>query len=187
MIRVGVRYVRFCLLILILWTITQVQASVLNSHDLIDHHGKNFQLDTLGGQVVLIFFGYTSCPDVCPLELSLMASVLNEFADRQLPVRGLFVSVDPERDTPQVLRDYTSHFSETLTGLTGSKQQIRQFANRFNAYFNVIGANDTVVKVDHSANLYILDKAGSLYSVVPFGMTRDHIKRVVEHLLITKK
>ena len=149
---------------------------------LVDHTGQDFRLSQMRGQVVLMFFGYTACPDVCPAELSIMSRVLSEFDRQGKPVKGLFISVDPERDSVEILRDYVQFFGAGLTGLTGSKAQIEAVTEQFRAAFSVHEINGKV-QVDHSSNLYIIDSEGRIVTLVPFGMTSEHVINVVERLL----
>lgn len=149
---------------------------------LIDHSGDQFKLSQMRGQVVLMFFGYTACPDVCPAELSIMSRVLSVFEQQGKPVKGLFVSVDPERDTIEVLREYVQFFGSGMTGLTGVKGQIDAVTQQFKAAYSVREAAGKV-KVDHSSNLYIIDPEGKVVALVPFGMTSDHVINVIDRLL----
>lgn len=149
---------------------------------LIDHTGQQFQLSQMRGQVVLMFFGYTACPDVCPAELSIMSRVLSVFDQKGESVKGLFVSVDPERDKVETLSEYVRFFGSGLTGLTGSRQQIEAVTQQFRAAYSI---RETAgqVQVDHSSNLYIIDPEGKVVTLVPFGMTSEHVIGVVERLL----
>lgn len=171
----------FLVLLLVTAGFPPVKAEA-QSASLIDHHGNPFVLDRLKGQVVMVFFGYTSCPDVCPMELSLIARVLAHYGNSQ-PLHGLFVSIDPQRDTPERLREYVSHFGEGITGLTGSAGQLQNFARQFNASYQVVQKDSGDSKVDHTSNLYVLDKQGGIDTVIPFGMSYEHIQRVVEWIL----
>ncbi len=173
---------RFSCLLLLLSGLVVLPATA-DSLTMIDHDGKTFDLQSQRGQVVLVFFGYTRCPDICPIGLSMISRVLNDSAKQQLPVAGLFVSVDRERDPPEVLQKYLSYFSPQLTGLTGSDQQLTEFARHFGVNYQVTKQDDAVMRVDHSANLYVLDKSGNIYTVIPFGLGEEHVKSVVNQVL----
>lgn len=163
-------------------SLLQADTDSVPSLSLMDHHGESFNLNRVQGHVVLVFFGYTSCPDVCPLELSLISRVLSHYGTNNL-VQGLFVSIDPKRDTLERLREYVGHFGNGLLGLTGSEQQLEEFTRYFRASYKVTYDEDDVRQVNHSSNLYVLDKQGRIDTVIPFGMTYEHIRRVVEWLL----
>ena len=116
-------------------------------------------------------------------ELGLMAQVLNTFEDRGDMVKGLFISVDPERDSPQILKDYTSYFSQQLIGLTGTREEINEVAKLFRVKYKVTNNAENRIVVDHSSTLYIIDKNGNLDTMVPYGMSVAHIISVIENLL----
>jgi cytochrome c peroxidase len=110
---------------------TQKTNTVGGDFTLTDHHGKSFNLTQLRGKIVLIFFGYTHCPDVCPTELARMAQLLKQLGDDADKVQGLFISVDPERDTPAILSQYVPYFHTSLIGLTGSQDQVQAVADAY--------------------------------------------------------
>lgn len=154
---------------------------------LTDQDNHNFQLQQLRGNVVLLFFGYTTCPDVCPMELGKIAGVLNKFEKMTGQVKGIFISVDPDRDSPQKLKEYTAFFSKQLQGLTGSREQIDQVAKQYRANYRISENEKNQIVVDHSSNLYVIDKKGDLHTIIPFGMGTNHVTKVVETLLDKKE
>ena len=119
--------------------------------------GEPFQLDALRGQVVALFFGYTYCPDFCPLTLSKLSRV-NELLDDQLQV--LFVSVDPDRDDTAQLRAYLSAFDLSVTGLTGTAEQIAQVTRQYGAGFRRQEEGETSYIIDHTSRTYLIDREG---------------------------
>ncbi len=150
---------------------------------LTDHDNQPFELSQLKGSVVLMFFGYATCPDVCPAELGKMSQILKTFESRGDNVEGLFITVDPARDSPQILKDYTSYFSKQLTGLTGTRQQINKVARQYRVKYQIIQNETDRIIVDHSSTLYVIDKNGDLETMIPFGMSVPHIVNVVEWLI----
>lgn len=150
---------------------------------LTDHDGQPFELSQLRGKLVLLFFGYTYCPDICPTELSNISAVFDGLGEQADQVHGLFVSLDPERDTPEVLRRYTQYFSSSLTGLTGSKEQLDQVAGMYRVRYQHHEMNGGRYSIDHSANLYVIDREGRLASVVPYGLPPEHVLGLVQSLL----
>ena len=147
---------------------------------LTDHNGNLFDLQDARGKLVLIliFFGYTSCPDVCPMELSTLASLLKRLGDDQSKVKTLFISIDPETDTPEVLKRYVSFFSTDLLGLTGSRNAINSVTSMFQAGTAVSSTDRNVAK--HSANLYMLGGDGKLLRIIPFGLPLEHIHKMIQ-------
>jgi len=154
---------------------------------LTDHHGKPFNLAQLRGKVALIFFGYTHCPDVCPTELARMAQLLKQLGEDADKVQGLFVSVDPERDTPEILNLYVPYFHSSLIGLTGSRKQIQTVTDAYHVQTKVQQnqRTDTHYFVDHTANLFIIDGQGKLAQIVPFGFPAQHILDAVQRTIAT--
>ncbi len=151
---------------------------------LTDQFGKPFELAQLRGKLVLLFFGYTYCPDICPTELSNLAAVLDELGDSAARVQGVFVSLDPQRDTPQVLRDYTHYFNPDLLGLTGTPGEVAQVARQYRVQYQRHEKSDGRYSLDHSADLYVIDPEGKLTTVVPYGLPPEHVLEVVRRLLI---
>ena len=151
---------------------------------LMDQEGDIFHLEKLRGQVVLLFFGYTYCPDICPTELSRLVLVKGQLGPMADRVSGIFVSVDPERDTPEVLKRYLGYFDPSFIGLTGSASEIQQVADQYKARFRKYQGDSGQYSMDHSANLYVIDKKGQLASVVPYGLPPQHVVNLVRELLV---
>lgn len=158
------------------------KTTVGGDFSLIDHHGEKFELTQLRGKLVLIFFGYTFCPDICPTELSSLAKVLKSLGMDADKVSALFVSIDPERDTPEKLKNYVPFFSPKLIGLTGSVSQVEAVAEAYHVQKKIHSRKtaDDYYMVDHSANLYILGTQGEMLHLIPFGLPTEHILRVVQ-------
>ena len=137
-----------------------------------DHRGGTFDLEQQRGKVVVMFFGYTWCPMVCPESLAQMAQVLRELEGKADQVEVVFITVDPERDTVEKLSQYVPYFNPNLTGLTGSVAAIKQVADAYRASFTLQKKSpaDDQYTVDHSADIYVLDRQGKVASIIPFGM-----------------
>lgn len=150
---------------------------------LTDQTGQRFSLTQLRGKLVLLFFGYTYCPDICPTELSGVVSVLDALGDEADGVQGLFISLDPARDSPQVLRDYTRFFNEALIGLTGTQAEVDLVARQYQVRYRRHALASGGYTLDHSANLYVIDRQGALAAVVPYGLPPAHLLRLVRGLL----
>lgn len=148
-----------------------------------DHNGRAVTLETFRGKLVVLFFGYTHCPDVCPTTLSDMAEAFKLMPDGASDkVQVLFVSVDPERDTPEVLKAYVPYFHPTFLGLHGSPTQVAQAAKDFRiVYRRHVEPGASGYLVDHSAGSYVLDGHGRLRLYLPFG----HTPQDIAHDLLT--
>lgn len=128
-----------------------------------DANGRAVTEGDFRGRFQLITFGYTYCPDICPTTLVEMADVLKRLGDGAARLQAIFVSVDPERDTPQILKEYTGHFDPRIIGLTGSPELVRSAADRFKVRYEKVrepGAPADRYSVDHSAGMYLLGPDG---------------------------
>lgn len=151
---------------------------------LIDEQGNPFNIATTRGQVVVLFFGYTSCPDVCPTTLLSVKALMNRLRDVANRVQPIFVSVDPGRDTPEVLRRYTDYFHPSIIGITGNQDALRQLARRFHTSYRYEGKTDSgSYTVDHTSDLYILNPQGTLVQAFPYGTPIDVLVERVRMLL----
>ena len=153
---------------------------------LTDGDGKPFNLSDLKGKVVVLSFGYTNCPDVCPTELLTQNDVLKQLGDQAKDVKVAFVSVDPERDTPEVIGKYAKQFNPDFIGLTATgdqslpviKQQYRVVSAKVNQ-----GADSNTYLVDHTAGAYLVDKHGDVAVFEPYGSEPAAIAADIKTLL----
>ena len=153
---------------------------------LTDGDGKPFNLSDLKGKVVVLSFGYTNCPDVCPTELLTQNDVLKQLGDQAKDVKVAFVSVDPERDTPEVIGKYAKQFNPDFIGLTATgdqslpviKQQYRVVSAKVNQ-----GADSNTYLVDHTAGAYLVDKNGDVAIFEPYGSEPAAIAADIKTLL----
>ena len=176
-----------CLFLLLMvtlgWPAIGLSNGLGGDFDLTDQDGQAFHLQQLRGKVVLMFFGYTSCPDICPTGLANMAWVLKRLQNRSDQVQGLFVTPDPERDKPEVLKNYTRFFNSELLGLTGTERQIRRVAEQYRVQYRRHQTANNSYTVDHSSNLYVLDRNGRLVTMVPYGLPVEHVLALVNRAL----
>lgn len=153
---------------------------------LTDGDGKPFNLSDLKGKVVVLSFGYTNCPDVCPTELLTQNDVLKQLGDQAKDVKVAFVSVDPERDTPEVIGKYAKQFNPDFIGLTATgdqslpviKQQYRVVSAKVNQ-----GVDSNTYLVDHTAGAYLVDKNGDVAVFEPYGSEPAAIAADIKTLL----
>lgn len=131
---------------------------------LTDQDGRPFRLSQLRGKLVLLFFGYTSCPDACPTTLSKLSRVYKTLGDTEGErVVTLFVSVDPGRDTPMALKKYLAYFRINAVGLTGTKAEIDEVVRRYGARYEIEQSDSAAgYHINHSTDLYLLDRKGEV-------------------------
>jgi protein SCO1/2 len=140
----------------------------VRTFEAVDHEGRAFGLEQLRGKWSFLFFGYTHCPDVCPVTLAILARVQRELdaAGAAVPMQAVFVSVDPERDTPAQLAQYVRHFHERFIGVGGTLAQVQGLTAQLGiAFYHDAPAADGNYLVDHSASVFLLDPEARLVSI----------------------
>ncbi len=143
-------------------------------------------LHDLRGKVVLMYFGYASCPDVCPMDLRIVAEALEGLPESLRPqVQGIFVSLDPARDTPQKLAEYTAFFHPQILGLTADEKTLREVASRYGVQYYTVTLKDSALgyAVNHSAALYVIDPEGTLRFIFPHKTPAKTLIEAVRYLL----
>ncbi|MBI1964867.1 MAG: SCO family protein [Betaproteobacteria bacterium] len=152
------------------FTLTDVTGAGFGKElNLTDHNGKPHTLADFRGKVVAVFFGFTHCPDVCPTTLAEMAQVVKELGPDGAKVQVLFVTVDPERDTAQVLKQYVPSFNPEFLGLYGDLDATARAAKEFKVYYQKQPVKDGGYSVDHGAGTFILDREGRLRLFAQYG------------------
>ena len=137
---------------------------------LVDQNGQTLTDADLKGHPFLVFFGFTHCPDVCPTTLFDVSEVLRSLGPDADRTRALFITVDPERDTPPVMKDYLSSFDPHLSGLTGDPAAIAAVAKAYRVYYKKVPLDQGGYTMDHTAIVYLMDKDGRF--VAPFSLKR---------------
>lgn len=145
-------------------------ASFAKDFALTDHTGTPRTMADFKGKVVVMFFGYTQCPDVCPTTMVEMTEVLKQLGPQADQVQVLFVTVDPERDTQQLLAEYVPAFDQRFIGLYGTPEQTAAVGKEFKVMFNKVeGATKGSYTMDHTAASYVFDKQGKLRLLIRSG------------------
>ena len=137
--------------------------------ELHDQLGRAVTQQSFEGRWLLVFFGFTRCADICPTTLLQIAKVLDGLGERSTAIQPLFISLDPERDTPEVLAAYTRFFDPRIVGLTGSPEQVRQVADAYGVYFRKVPMGDTYM-LDHTGSVYLMSPDGELASLISLQM-----------------
>jgi len=151
---------------------------------LTDHNGQQRSLKDFAGKVVVVFFGFTQCPDVCPTSMQELAEVKRSLGADGDRLQGIFVTVDPERDTAEVLKAYMGNFDPSFLALRGSPEQLAAVAKDFKIYYKKVeGKTDTSYTMDHSAGSYVYDPAGRLRVYHRYGSGAQALAADVATLL----
>lgn len=154
---------------------------------LTDHNGDKFSSDQLKGELSLVYFGFTYCPDICPSTLQKIAKVMDTLDKYQIKVTPVFVTVDPQRDKINILKEYLGHFNNKLIGLTGTPEEIQQAAAEFKVFYARSDAGEendnNDYMVDHSSFIYLMDKNFKYKKHFSMGSSAEDI---VEYIRLNK-
>lgn len=127
---------------------------------LVDQDGRTRHDTDFRGKLMLVYFGYTYCPDVCPTELQTMADAMERLGDKAAEVQPIFITVDPQRDTPAHLKDYAAAFDPRLVALTGTAEQVADAARAYKVYYKAAKQENGEYLVDHSSFVFLMDREG---------------------------
>lgn len=151
---------------------------------LVDQNGQPFRLSDQQGNVVMIFFGYTNCPDECPITLSEFTGLISQLGESAQQVRFVFITVDPERDTQARLKEYLANFDTSIIGLSGDPSDLQKVWNDYGIYQEeILSESASDYSVGHTARIYTVDTHGNLRLTYPFGIEQDKIFQDIQHLL----
>jgi protein SCO1/2 len=149
---------------------------------LTDHTGKPRTDADFRGKLMLVYFGFTYCPDVCPIDLQQMGLAVDQLGVAGEAVQPIFVTVDPERDTPEHLAEYVPYFHARFVGLTGGAEAIRQAARQYRVYYAKVPTADSYT-VDHSAFIYLMDRNGKYLGFFPPGTSAERMNEIIRPYL----
>lgn len=152
--------------------------------ELTNANGDTFRLSDQRDKIVLLFFGYTSCPDVCPTTLAELNLALNQIPEKTDQVRVVFVSVDPERDTPQIVQAYASRFNSSFIGLSGSLDELEKIWQEYGVFREISESESAAgIIINHTARVTLIDKDGNMRLSYGFGTPVDDIVHDLDLLL----
>ena len=153
---------------------------------LTDHAGQSRRLADFKGKAVVLFFGYTQCPDICPTTLGKMKIVMDKLGADADKVRVVFITVDPERDTPEVLKAYMAAFNPSFIGAYTDPDNTKKMAKQFQVVYEKEGAGPNYI-VNHTANLYLLDENGKTIVSAPYEAKPEAIVHDIQQMLAAQK
>mgnify|MGYP000847372607 FL=1 len=144
------------------------------SFELLDQRGQPITQEAFRGHPTLVFFGFTHCPEVCPTTLFEMDGWLKKLGDEGKDIRAYFVSIDPARDTPEVMNAYVSNVSDRIVGITGEPAKVEAMAKAFGIYFRKVETRDGDYTMDHTASVLMLDRSGAFAGTIAYGESADN-------------
>jgi protein SCO1 len=152
--------------------------------ELTKSNGETFRLSEQKGKIVLLFFGYTSCPDVCPTTLAELNQVMAKLGDKTEQVQVVFVSVDPERDTPEKIQEYVAHFNEDFIGLSGNPDELQIIWDNYGVFRERVESESAFgYIINHTARTYLIDQNGNLRLSYGFQTPVEDMVKDLEILL----
>jgi len=157
---------------------------VLSDFSLKDSSGNDVSLSKYKGKIVLLNFGYTSCPDICPTTLGNLRTIYSELDDKQDDVQVVFISIDPERDKAGKLDEYVKFFNNDFVGLTGTDDQLKKVSDVFNIFYFKEGIDaDKDYLMSHPTSIYLIDREGKLILKYPHNTKQEYIVEDLKRLL----
>lgn len=162
------------------------RAAVGGPFVLSDPGGRRIALADFRGKIVLLYFGFTTCPDVCPTDLAVIGQMMRELGREADGVQPIFITLDPQRDTPALLREYAAAFHPRLVALTGTEAEISRIATDYKVFFQKVALPDTKgYTIDHMTFTFLLDRQGRYVAFFPPGTPADRMATMVREQLKT--
>ncbi len=140
---------------------------------LVDQHGDAITQAAFRGHPTAVFFGYTHCPEVCPTTLFELDGWLKKLGDQGKDIHAYLVTIDPERDTPQVLDTYIGNVSQRIVGISGPPDKVRAMAKSFHIYFRKVESGDGDYSMDHTASILLLNRQGGFAGTIAYGVSAE--------------
>lgn len=158
------------------------------SYDLVDHLGRPVDETMLTGHPSMLFFGFTHCPDVCPTTLSEMSLWFSEFGDTAGDLTGYFVTVDPERDTPEIMAGYVEWVSDRMVGVTGTRPEIDKMIAAWRVYAEKVAiGDDGDYTMNHTASVFLINSEGGFEGTIAYGEAKDTALKKICKLLAAER
>lgn len=149
-----------------------------------DQDGRDFHLRDHRGQIVLLFFGYLTCPDICPVTISKLSRAYRLLGNDAKKILTVFVTVDPERDSPEKLKEYLKYFKLNMVGLTGTKKEIDKVVDSYKASYKKVETDSAAgYLMDHSDLVYLIDTQGRVVDLIHFDDEADRIAQLIKKVL----
>jgi len=164
---------------------SQIKAQFIKGGDFkLSMGDESFDLSSLRGRVIVLYFGYTFCPDVCPTGLAVLRGALSKLGSDLNSTQGVFITLDPERDTPERVKDYASFFHTKIRGVTGTLSEIDTVAQKYAVYYKKVELQGSALdySLDHSANFFIIDKDGTLSYVLDHSIDSNVLANTIKKL-----
>lgn len=157
-------------------------SNILSKITLVDQNGKAFNQQSLNQKPSLLFFGFTHCPEICPTTLSELSNVVDNLKNKIKPTNIIFVTVDPQRDTQEYLKDYIQYFNGNIIAVTGEAIEIKKLADNWNVFFEKVNTSDNDYTFNHTATVFMLDQKGIFRGTIAWGENPSSISQKIINL-----
>ena len=174
-------YIKYISLIIVIITSNNLYADIGGDFTLKDQYNNKFTLSD-SSKVKIVFFGFLNCPDICPTTLTEVANLLKKLEGLSKNIDPIFITVDPTRDTPELLKNYLSFFDERINGLTGTQEEIEKVSNQYHVYYSYQNKGKVEdYTVNHTANMYFVDEKNNVEKIfvpgTPFSEFYKYVNR----------
>lgn len=151
--------------------------------NLIDHNGKPITEAAFEGKPTLVYFGFTRCPEVCPTTFYEMAGWFDTLGDKGKDLQAFFITVDPERDTPEIMKGFAEAFTDRATGITGDPEKVWDLLGAWHVYYKKIYDEDGDYTMDHTASVFLVDRDGRFKGTIAYGENTETAIAKLERLI----
>jgi len=157
-------------------------SNILSKITLINQNGKAFNKQTLNQKPSLLFFGFTHCPEICPTTLSELSNAVDNLKNKIKPTNIIFVTIDPQRDSQEYLKDYIQYFKGDVIAVTGDIKEIKKLADNWNVFFERVNTSDNDYTFNHTATVFMLDQNGVFKGTIAWGENPKSISQKIVNL-----
>lgn len=160
------------------------QVAIGGPFALTDKAGKTVTDKDVKGKFLLVYFGFTTCPAICPTDLATLSQVMKQLKGKADQLQPIFITIDPERDTPEQLQKYMQQFDARILALTGTPEQIAEVAKEYKVYYNKVSMqNNAPYMMDHSAFIYLMDREGRYVAHFEHGAPAEKIVKKIKEVM----
>jgi len=157
-------------------------SDILNKVILKDHNGNRFKEQSLNNNPSLLFFGFTHCPEICPTTLTELSTIIGNLKNKIKPTNIIFVTLDPQRDTQEYLKDYIQYFNGNIIAVNGEDIEIKKLADNWNVFFERVNTSDNDYTFNHTATVFMLDQKGIFRGTIAWGENPNSISQKIINL-----
>ena len=160
----------------------QKMSTIIDKVHLIDHDGQPLKSSALKNKPSLLFFGFTNCPEICPTTLSDLSEITKEVTSSVDTINIIFVTLDPNRDNKEHLKDYVQYFDNNIIGVTGDKIEIKKFAENWGVFYETVNTSNNNYTINHTATVFMIDQLGNFRGTISWGENEASVIQKITNL-----